>query len=96
MPDISFTEKQDTYGDLGTEQYELLLFRGELVEGGRPGTVEFVLPLIDKRLQEIRGEIERRGLSGPDPAAYADAVRDSEERLEEIAAKLKKDAADRI
>ncbi len=84
------------YGDLNAEQYELLLFRGELVEGGRPATVEFVLPLIDRRLQEIRDERERSGLSGSDPAAYAEAVRDSEDQLAEIAGHLTKDAKDRI
>lgn len=95
MPNISFT-KEEKYGDLSAEEYELWLFRGELVEGGRPAAVEFVLPLIDKRLQEIRGERDRLGLSPSDPAAYADAVRDSEEELAEIAGDLSKDAADRI
>ena len=95
MPNISFT-KEEKYGDLSAEEYELRLFRGELVEGGRPGAVEFVVPLIDKRLQEIRGEQDRLGLSPPDPAAYADAVRDSEEQLSEITAELRKGAADRI
>jgi hypothetical protein len=94
MSDNSSTEKKK-FGDLSAEHYELLLFRGELVEDGRPGTVEFVLPLIDKRLQEIRGELERLGLS-PSTPAYADAVRDSEEELSQIAARLKKDAADHV
>ena len=94
MSDNSSTEKEK-FGDLSAEHYELLLFRGELVEDGRPGSVEFVLPLIDKRLQEIRGELERLGLS-PSTPAYADAVRDSEEELSQIAARLKKDAADHV
>jgi hypothetical protein len=94
MSDIHSTEREK-FGDLSAEQYELALFRGELVEGGRPGTVEFVLPLIDKRLQEIRGELERLG-SPPSPPAYADAVRDSEEDLADIAARLGKDATESI
>jgi hypothetical protein len=94
MSDISSTEREK-FGDLSAEHYELLLFRGELVEDGRPGTVEFVLPLIDKRLLEIRGELERLGLS-PSTPAYADAVRDSEEELANIAAQLRKDAADHV
>ena len=95
MPNIP-VPKEDKYGDLSAEEYELRLFRGELVEGGRPASVEFVLPLIDNRLQEIRGERERLGLSPSDPALYADAVRDSEDHLAEIAADLRKDLADRI
>lgn len=87
-PDPSFT-------DLSAEEYELLLFRGELAEGGRPATIEFVLPLIDRRLQEIRAERESRGLAPSDSGAYADAVRESQEQLEDIAAHLNKDAADR-
>ena len=94
MSDICSTEREK-FGDLSAEHYELLLFRGELAEGGRPGTVEFVLPLIDKRLQEIRGELERLGLS-PSTPAYADAVRDSEEELADIAARLLKDATESI
>jgi hypothetical protein len=54
-----------------------------------------VLPLIDKRLAEIRGELERLGLS-PSTPAYADAVRDSEEELADIAARLLKDATESI
>ena len=92
MPDIPSTEREN-FGDLSAEHYELLLFRGELVEGGRLGTVEFVLPLIDKRLQEIRGELERLGLSAS-PPAYADAVRDSEEELADFAALLRKDSTE--
>jgi hypothetical protein len=87
---------KEKYSDLNAEQYELLLFRGELVEDGRPATAEFVLPLIDKRLQEIREERERSGLAGSDPAAYAEAVRDSEDQLTEIAEHLNKDAKDHI
>jgi hypothetical protein len=91
MSDSAPTPKEK-YGDLNAEQYELLLFRGELVEGGRPATAEFVLPLIDKRLQEIRDERERLGFPGSDPAAYAEAVRDSEDQLSEIAGHINKDA----
>jgi hypothetical protein len=94
MSDISSTENEN-FGDLGAEQYELLLFRGELAEGGRPGTVEFVLPLVDRRLEEIRGELERLGLPSSTPA-YADAVRDSEDELADIAARLGKDATESI
>ncbi len=94
MSDIPSSEKEK-FGDLSAEQYELLLFRGELVEDGRPGTVEFVVPLIDNRLQEIRSELERLGLS-PSSPAYADAVRDSEEELADIAARLRKDATESI
>lgn len=95
MSDISSTEK-GKYGDLSAEQYELLLFRGELVEEGRAGTIEFVLPLIDKRLEEIQGALDRLGWSPSSSAEYADAVRDSEEELSQIAARLKKDAADHV
>jgi hypothetical protein len=94
MADIYSTEREK-FGDLSAEHYELLLFRGELVEDGRPATVEFVLPLIDKRLQEILGELERRGLS-PSTPEYADAVRDSEDELADIAARLGKDATESI
>jgi hypothetical protein len=94
MSDISSTEREK-FGDLSAEQYELLLFRVELVEGGRPGTVEFVLPLVDRRLQEIRSELERLGLPSSTPQ-YADAVRDSEEELADIAARLRKDATESI
>lgn len=92
MSDISSTEK-GKYDDLNAEQYELLLFRGELVEEGRAGTIEFVLPLIDKRLEEIQNALERSSWSPSSSAEYAEAVRDSEEKLAEITDQLK-NAAD--
>jgi hypothetical protein len=75
-----------SFTDLSAEEYELMLFRGELAEAGRPATVEFVVPLIDRRLQEIRAEREGHGLAPSDPAAYADAVRESQEQLDDVAA----------
>ena len=92
MADTAF--KDENYTDLSAEEYELLLFRGELAEGGRPASMEFVLPLIDKRLQEIRAERQRLGLSPSDPGKYGDAVRESEETLAEMTAQFKKDAPD--
>jgi hypothetical protein len=93
MADTASNKKED-YSDLTAEEYELLLFRGELAEAGRPGSVEFVLPLIDKRLQEIRAERERLGLPPSDFGKYGDAMRESEETLEEMSAQFKKDAPD--
>ncbi len=60
MPIISFTKEQK-YSYLDAERYELLLFRGELAEVGRSRTVEYVFPLIDKRLREIEDERKRLG-----------------------------------
>ena len=95
MPKISFT-KEDKYGHLNAERYELLLCRGELAEEARRSTVKYLLPLIDKRLREIKDERSRVGLSPSDPTEYADEVRDSELEMAEIAAQLKRDDADRI
>jgi hypothetical protein len=62
----------------------------------RNSKVEYMLPIIDKRLREIEEERNRLGLSRLDPAEYADAVRDSEMEMAGIVAQLKQDQADRI
>ena len=100
MAIISFTKEQ-IYGHLNAERYELLLFRGELLaegltETGRGRSIEFVLPLIDRRLQEIEEDRNRLGLPPSDTAEYADRVRDGEEEIAEVAAQYKRDQADRI
>jgi hypothetical protein len=50
---------------------------------------------IDKRLREIRDDLEGLGLS-PSSPTYAEAVRDSEVELADIAARLGKDAPESI
>jgi hypothetical protein len=95
MATIKFT-KEDIFGaPLDQERYELLLFRMELASAERYQHT-YVLPLIDKRLQEIEDERNRLGLSASDPVKYAEAVRDSEEEMAEIAAQHRRDDEDRV
>jgi len=93
MPIVRFTNEQKFGAPLNHERYDLLLIKGELIIEGR---WPLLLPLIDRRLAEVELERERLGLSASDPAQYADAVRDGEEEIAEIAAQLNRDQEDRI
>ena len=82
MPKITLTKEDIVGGPLNEEQYELLLFRAEVAEADRYRIAKYVLPLIDKRLQEIEDARNRAGLSAFDPVNYAETVRDHEAEID--------------
>jgi hypothetical protein len=96
MAIIQFTGEEKFGAPLENERHVLEVFRGELAEEGRRETAKYVLPLIDRRLQEITDERACRGLEASDPIRYAESVRDGEEELAQIAAQLRRDEENRI